>query len=105
LSFGKNWLSQNQHYKHKKSICFGSLIIPIACYSVVADRRMLSKNNWDITTNNGFEYIIGERLKNEIQKPLLDIKFYCDKWTYNDNKGKTVAIKYTFQLLEGKTII
>jgi hypothetical protein len=30
---------------------------------VVADRGMLSKNNLEITTNNGYEFIIGERLK------------------------------------------
>jgi transposase len=75
---------------------------------VVADRGMLSKHNLDITTNNGFEFIIGERLKRlkrDIQKPLLDIKNYGNEWIYEDNEGKSVVIKYTVQKLEGKTII
>lgn len=75
---------------------------------VVADRGMLSKNNLEITTNNGFEFIIGERLKRlkrDIQTPLLDIKNYNNEWIYNDNEGKSVIIKYTIQKLEGKTII
>jgi transposase len=75
---------------------------------VVADRGMLSKNNLEITTNNGYEFIIGERLKRlkrEIQMPLLDIKNYSNEWIYDDNEGKSVVIKYTVQKLEGKTII
>jgi transposase len=74
----------------------------------VADRGMLSKNNLEITTNNGYEFIIGERLKRlkrDIQKPLLDIKNYSNEWIYQDNEGKSVVIKYTVQKLEGKTII
>ena len=43
---------------------------------VVADRGMLSKNNLQITTDKGYEFIIGERLKTlpkAIQNPLLDL--------------------------------
>jgi transposase len=75
---------------------------------VVADRGMLSKSNLEIITNNGFEFIIGERLKRlkkDTQKPLLDIKNYNNEWIYDDNEGKSVVIKYTVLKLEGKTII
>jgi len=42
---------------------------------IVADRGMLSKNNLHITTDKGYEFIIGERLKTlpkAIQNPLLN---------------------------------
>jgi transposase len=43
---------------------------------VVADRGMLSKDNLEATVNNGYEFIIGERLKSlhrKTQEQLLDI--------------------------------
>jgi transposase len=75
---------------------------------VVADRGMLSKNNIELTTKNGYEFILGERLKTlpkAIQTPLLDINQYKNEWVYNDNSGEQICIKYTTIKHQGKTII
>lgn len=75
---------------------------------VVADRGMLSKNNLQITTDKGYEFIIGERLKalpKAIQGTLLDMSNYVHEWIYKDNDDEPVTIKYTTLLHEGKTII
>jgi transposase len=75
---------------------------------VVADRGMLSKNNITLTTEKGYEFILGERLKSlpkAVQAILLDIKQYRYEWIYNDNEGEEVQIKYTTIQHEGKTII
>jgi transposase len=75
---------------------------------VVADRGMLSKNNIQITTGKGYEFIIGERLKTlpkAIQNPLLDLSNYAHEWKYQDNTDEQVTIKYTTIHHEGKTII
>lgn len=75
---------------------------------VVADRGMLSKNNLQITTDKGYEFIIGERLKSlpkAIQTSLLDVSNYKHEWTYNDSSDEPVIVKYTTLKHEGKTII
>jgi transposase len=69
---------------------------------------MLSKNNLQITTAKGYEFIIGERLKTlpkSIQNPLLDLSNYTHEWIYNDHSDEPVTIKYTTLQHEGKTII
>lgn len=75
---------------------------------VVADRGMLSKNNLQITTDKGYEFIIGERLKSlpkAVQRPLLHLANYKHEWVYNDNANEPVTIKYTTLVYDGKTII
>jgi transposase len=75
---------------------------------VVADRGMLSKNNIALTTEKGYEFILGERLKSlpkTVQAPLLDFKQYKQEWFYTDNEGEEICIKYTTIQHEGKTII
>jgi transposase len=75
---------------------------------VVADRGMLSKNNLQITTDKGYEFILGERLKSlpkAVQAPLLDLSNYKQHWVYHDSTGEEVVIKYTTFTHEGKTII
>ena len=75
---------------------------------MVADRGMLSKNNLQITTAKGYEFIIGERLKTlpkAIQNPLLDLSNYKHEWIYNDHTDEPVTIKYTTLHHDGKTII
>ena len=75
---------------------------------VVADRGMLCKNNLQVTTDKGYEFIIGERLKSlpkAIQAPLLDLSNYKHEWVYNDHVGEAVVIKYTTINHDGKTII
>jgi transposase len=75
---------------------------------VVADRGMLSRNNIELTTSKGYEFILGERLKTlpvAVQKQLLDLSTYTLDWTYCDNNGTEVCIKYTTLQHEGRTII
>ena len=75
---------------------------------IVADRGMLSKNNLNITTEKGYEFIIGERLKKlpkAIQNPLLNLSNYKHEWIYTHNADEPVVIKYTTMVHEGKTII
>jgi len=75
---------------------------------IVADRGMLSKNNLHITTEKGYEFIIGERLKTlpkAIQNPLLDLSNYKHEWIYKGTDDEPVVIKYTTLVHEGKTII
>jgi transposase len=69
---------------------------------------MLSKNNLHITTDKGYEFIIGERLKSlprAIQTPLLTLSNYSHEWIYKGTGDEPVTIKYTTLTHEGKTII
>lgn len=74
---------------------------------VVADRGMLNKHNIELTEKeNGYEFIIGERLKTlpkHIQEPLLDPKNYKHTWVHPQDK--TIRIKYTVIEHEGRNII
>ena len=75
---------------------------------IVADRGMLSKANIDITKANGYEFIIGERIKNlaaDIQKPLLDTSNYKNEWVYTDSNDEKITVHYTTLSHQGKTII
>lgn len=75
---------------------------------VVADRGMLSKNNIELTAKQGYEFILGERLKSlpkSVQKKLLDKSAYTNEWVYTDNTDEKINIKYTTLQHQGKTII
>ena len=75
---------------------------------MVADRGMLSKNNIALTTEKGYEFILGERLKSlpkAVQTLLLDMTQYKHQWIYTDNKGEEILIKYSTIQHEGKSII
>ena len=75
---------------------------------VVADRGMLSKNNIELTTSKGYEFILGERLKSlpaAIQKNLLDRSTYQHQWIYKDQNDEEVCVQYKMIEQEGKTII
>lgn len=75
---------------------------------VVADRGMLSRHNIELTTSKGYEFILGERLKTlpaAVQKQMLDLSTYTLDWTYNDNNGEEVCVKYTTIQHEDRTII
>lgn len=74
---------------------------------VVADRGMLSKNNIQLTTEKGYEFIIGERLKSlpdKVKDYLLNMQNYTRTWVYN-HQGEQIQIKYCTIEHEGKTII
>jgi transposase len=75
---------------------------------VVADRGMLSSHNIELTQAQGYEFILGERLKNLPQKQqdeLLDLSRYQKQWTYTDSDDEQIIIKYTTLELDGKKII
>lgn len=75
---------------------------------VVADRGMLSSRNIELTQAKGYEFILGERLKNlpkKQQDELLDVSRYQKQWTYTDSDEQQIIIKYTTLELEGKKII
>jgi transposase len=74
---------------------------------VVADRGMLSKENiQELTENQGYQYILGEKLKvlpKEVQKPLLDLSNYDKEWIMNEENS--LVVKYTIIEHEGRRII
>ncbi len=75
---------------------------------VVADRGMLSKHNLEVTTNNGYEFIVGERLRKlpeAIQKQLLDLKNYTSEWSYTDARDELVLIRYCTVKFQDRIII
>ena len=75
---------------------------------VVADRGMLSKNNVALIQDNGYEFILGERLKslpNNVKDSLLDINNYKSEWIYTDNEGEQIKVRYTTLEYGQKTLI
>ena len=75
---------------------------------IVADRGMMSKDNLESIATNGFEFIVGDRLKNmspKVQNVLLDISKYQQQWIYTDNDNEQITLRYTTLRHEGKTII
>lgn len=75
---------------------------------MVADRGMMSKSNIQITIDKGYEFIIGERLKNlpkDVQLQLLNLDNYKHDWVYNQDTDEPVIIKYTTLEVGDKTII
>lgn len=75
---------------------------------VVADRGMLSKKNIALTTQKGYEFIIGERLKSlpkPLQAHLINLENYSHEWRYEDATGQAVLIRYTIIKTDEKTII
>lgn len=75
---------------------------------VVADRGMLSKQNIEHIQEHGYEFILGERIKNlpaAVQQPLLKTEDYRHQWIYTDSHNEQIKIKYTAIQHEGKTII
>lgn len=64
---------------------------------VVADRGMLSKNNIALATGKGYEFIIGEKLKQlpeEVKPRLLDLRNYEKQWTIAPESDDPVVVRY-----------
>ncbi len=73
---------------------------------LVADRGMLSSDNLARVTDNGFEYIIGDRLKvlpEEVKQPLLNLKNYQKEWIMNEEKS--LVVRYHTITYQDRTII
>lgn len=74
---------------------------------VVADRGMLNSGNIKITENEGYEFIMGERLKSLSQATkdyLIDPKNYKDQWVYTKNEEE-IKLKYCLSTYKDRTII
>ncbi len=75
---------------------------------IVADRGMIGKENIEAITSNGYEFIVGERLKNlpiAIQTKLLNKGNYEQTWVYNDATGQPIVLQYYVTQYNNKTII
>ena len=75
----------------------------------VADRGMMSKNNISMVENEvGYEYIIGERLRNmpkKIQAKILDRSKYTQLEIIDENSGEIISIEYIIIEYNGKRLI
>ena len=75
---------------------------------VVADRGMMNKDNIKaVEAKNGYEYIVGERLKSlpkKIKEELINLDNYRKTWTYNKD-NEQINIRYTTLEHDGKKII
>lgn len=68
----------------------------------------MSKDNIEAVTDSGFEFIVGERLKNmspAVQATLLDLSKYQQEWIYTDNDNEQISLRYTTMQHNSKTII
>ena len=73
---------------------------------LVADRGMLNKSNLEATEKQGYEFIMGERLKSlpaQLQDRLLDLDNYDHQWVSSGSDG--IKIRYTKQSYKGRSII
>lgn len=74
---------------------------------LVADRGMLNAKNVELTLDQGYEFIMGERLKSlpaAVQNKLLDISNYKQDWT-GLNAREPVTVRYTTLEYNGRKII
>lgn len=73
---------------------------------LVADRGMLNTNNIDLTLDEGYEFIMGERLKTlpkEIQSSILQLDKYQHEWV--STSSEPVKVRYTVIQYKGRKII
>ena len=59
---------------------------------------MLSRNNIELTTSKGYEFMLEELLPTLLaaaQKQRLDLSAHTPYWTYSDINGTEVCFKYT----------
>lgn len=74
---------------------------------IVADRGMLNDDNLKITCGQGYEFIVGERLKNlpvMIQKQLINPENYTKQLIYNHH-GEQITISYFTLSYKNRIII
>jgi transposase len=73
---------------------------------LVADRGMLSKANRKAVTDKGYEFILGERLKNlprPVKEKMLDLSQYQLQWA--SSPENPVVVRYHAFKYEDRTII
>jgi len=75
---------------------------------VVADRGMLSTDNLKIVVDNGYEFIVGERLRTlpkHVKSYLINKNNYHKEWRYIDSLGKEVLVQFCTTKYKGRIII
>jgi transposase len=73
---------------------------------LVADRGMMSKDNLKIVGEQGYEFIMGERLKSlpaTVQQKLLKLDDYQHEWI--STAAEPVKVRYTLLEHEGRKLI
>jgi transposase len=73
---------------------------------LVADRGMLSQASREVVQKNGYEFILGERLKSlpkEVKGKMLDLATYELEWV--SAAEEPVVVRYKTFKHEGRTII
>jgi len=68
-------------------------------------RRSLSTNNLKIVVDNGYEFIVGERLHTlpkHVKSYLIDINNYHKEWRYIDSLGKEVLVQFCTTKYNGR---
>jgi transposase len=69
---------------------------------------MIGEENIEAITENGYDFIVGERLKNlpaDIQTQLLNKDNYQQTWVYNDSTGQQIVLRYYVIQYNNKIII
>lgn len=75
---------------------------------IVADRGMLNGANLEATVEKGYEFIVGEKLKQlpkKVREPLLNLDRYQKEWIMKESKDEPIRIRYRTLKHEGRTII
>lgn len=73
---------------------------------LVADRGMLNSDNLQATLDQGYEFIVGEKLKvlpKAIQQKLLNLDHYHHEWM--STSADPVKVRYTVTEYQGRKII
>lgn len=73
---------------------------------IVADRGMLSQANREAVTENGYEFILGERLKSlpdQVKEKLLDLSKYELEWV--SSAEQSVVVRYRIFKYHERAII
>lgn len=89
----------NQVERLKKEYQIDRLIL-------VADRGMLSKASREVVRENGYEFILGERLKSlpkTVKEKMLDLSAYELEWI--SSAEEPVVVRYKVFKHQGRTII
>jgi hypothetical protein len=75
---------------------------------IVADRGMLNTDNLDATVEKGYEFIVGEKLKQlpkSVRQQLLKLDSYQKEWMMKESDQEQIRIRYQTLEYQGRTII
>ncbi|MEM9984457.1 MAG: hypothetical protein AAF804_05115, partial [Bacteroidota bacterium] len=69
---------------------------------------MLNRVNLASTLQQGYQFIVGEKLKalpKSVQEPLLNLDSYQKEWLMKESAQEQIRIRYRTIEYEGRTII